>query len=58
MKSLIRFSDSASSRLTLRVGALLLSLVTLLLLPASAMAAPVYRLQVALPPTLTVGEEL
>lgn len=58
MKRLIRFSDSASSRLTLRVGALLLSLVTLLLLPASAMAAPVYRLQVALPPTLTVGEEL
>ena len=58
MISLICFNDSASSRLTMGVGALLLSFVTLLLPPASAMAAPVYRLQVALPPTLTVGEEL
>lgn len=58
MKSASFFNGSASSRLILCIVAFLLSFVALLLLPASAVAAPVYRLQVALPPTLTVGEEI
>lgn len=58
MKKSQLIHDSASSHLALCIVALLLSFVTFLTLPTSAQAAPIYRLQVALPPTLTVGEEL
>ena len=58
MKKSKLINHSASSHLSLCVAALLLSFVIFLSLPTRAQAAQIYRLQVALPPTLTVGEEL
>ena len=58
MKKSQLIHDSASSHLALCIVALLFNFVTFLTLPTSTQAAPTYRIQVALPPTLTVGEEL